>query len=71
MQFPIGASLVVTVSSRFRDIEDKMYLGNDLDLSRSRDVIVHVTIRFVTVVFIVTFTPLRHVIIRLAPCYFL
>jgi len=35
-----------SISSRFRDIGPWTYWGHDLDLSRSRDVIDHVTIRF-------------------------
>jgi len=35
-----------SISSRFRDIGPWTYWGHDIDLSRSRDVIGHMTIRF-------------------------
>jgi len=37
-----------TISRGFRDIDAQMYLGHGLHLSRSRDVIGHVTIEFPT-----------------------
>ena len=37
---------VIALVKRFRDIWLQIYRGHDLDLSRSRDVIDHVTIRF-------------------------
>jgi len=36
----------VSISSRFLDNGHQTYWGHDLDISRSRDVIGHVTIRF-------------------------
>jgi len=36
----------VSISNHFRDNGQFLYLGHDLDLSKSRDVICHVTICF-------------------------
>jgi len=51
MAFPISGQWSIDtehlyISHRFRDICIFLHLGHDLDLSRSRDVIGHVSIRF-------------------------
>jgi len=43
--FSMGALHRVSISNHFRDIWHFLYLGHDLDLSRSRDVIGHMTNR--------------------------
>jgi len=45
MPYPIGVLLEQSLY-RYRDIYIQIYLGLDPDLSGSRDVIGHVTIRF-------------------------
>ena len=49
-----------SISKGFRDIEAQTYLGHGFDLSRSRDVIGHVTIRFPTSDFLWVFHWYRH-----------
>ena len=49
-----------SISKGFRDIETQKYLGHGFDLSKSRDVIGHVTNRFPTSNFLLVFHWYRH-----------